>query len=190
MEDENIPTLSQAKINILRVLWEADKPLTLKEISVRAGVKPRSANMHLLNLRMMGYVETPRRGFYALTDEGKAALGLPRVDGEGARRILGEVPPEKAFHFYLKIGSPLGLSARSLTQFCEMVKTINIKSIEFHTARGDFELWIHFLGDVELAKRIRLLREKGLSGEELRGKLYKIIKSRCEELRRIVQKGT
>ena len=139
--------------------------------------------MHLLTLRLAGYVSTPKKGYYTITEEGKEVIGFPKLTKEHASSILREVPHEKAFHFYVGLGQPLGVSAKSLPDFCEKVQTVSLESVEFHTARGDFELWIHYLGDVELAKRLRLIRESGLSGEDLRKEIYEAVKSRCEELR-------
>ncbi|MFH0897773.1 MAG: hypothetical protein V1850_07000 [Candidatus Bathyarchaeota archaeon] len=53
-------------------------------------------------------------------------------------------------------------------------------------ARGDFESWIHYLGDIELEKRLVLIKELNLIGEALREKLYAALKSRGDELLEIV----
>lgn len=160
------------------------RPMGLKEIVKETDLKIRSANMHLLGLRRAGYVFTPEKGSYLLTDSGKEMIGFPRVDEELARKILRKLPPRNAFYFYLDIGKPLGINSDSLDDFCEKIRSINVNSIEFHVARGDFELWVHFLGDVELAKRLRGIKEAGLSGEVLRDKIHEIVKARCEELRK------
>ncbi|KYH41070.1 MAG: alpha-amylase [Candidatus Bathyarchaeota archaeon B26-2] len=141
--------------------------------------------MHILGLRLAGYVSMPKKGYYTITEEGKGVIGLPTLTKEQANSILREVSPEKAFHFYVGLDQPLGFSANSLSEFCEKIQTIDLKSIEFHMARGDFELWIHYLGDVELAKRLRSIRESGSSGEDLRKELYETLKSRFEELKRL-----
>jgi len=75
----------------------------------------------------------------------------------------------------------------SLGDFCEKIQKIDIGSIEFHLNRGDFEAWFTGLGDAELAKKTALIRERKMSGEELRSKLYQVVKSRCEELAKIRQ---
>jgi len=178
--------LSQEKMNILELLWKKENPLDLREIARETGLKVRSTNMHLLSLRKAGYVSLSESGYYALTDLGKDALGFPKVDSELAKKILSKTSIEKAFHFYVWISEPLGISSDSLVDLCEKIKSIDLKSIEFHTSRGDFDLWVHYLGDVELAKRLRLIRESDLSGEILREELYRVIKSRCDELQRLV----
>ena len=55
----------------------------------------------------------------------------------------------------------------------------------FHTNRGDFEAWFTGLGDMELARKTLLVREQKMCGEELRDKLYEIVKNRCEELAKV-----
>ena len=133
----------------------------------------------------MGYVSILDRGYYIITDLGRKQICLPKISKDMAKKILRTVPDEKAFHFYTDIGKPLGVSSNSLIDFCERIKSLKMESIKFHMTRGDFELWIHYLGDAELAKRLRIIREAGLSGKELRNKLYNVIKSRCEELMKI-----
>ncbi|MEM2107390.1 MAG: DUF5752 family protein [Candidatus Bathyarchaeia archaeon] len=177
--------LSKEKKDILELLWRVNKPVNLEDIVREAKLKTRSAVMHLSTLRRMDYISVTEDGLYTLTYRGKEALGLPKIDRDLARKILSKVPQEKAFNFYIEIDKPLMISSDSLTDFCERIKNIDVKSIEFHSSRGDFELWIHFLGDVELAKRLRFIREMNLTGEELRKEIYETVKSRCEELQRI-----
>jgi hypothetical protein len=57
--------------------------------------------------------------------------------------------------------------------------------LEFHLNRGDFEAWFMGLGDVELARKTLLLKEQKIFGEEIRKRLYEIVKNRCEELTKI-----
>jgi hypothetical protein len=62
-------------------------------------------------------------------------------------------------------------------------------SIEFHLYRGDFEAWFNGLGDIELARKTMLIRERKMHGEELRNKLYNIVKNRFEELSKFRQQS-
>jgi len=178
--------LSKEKKSILELLWRINRPVDLESIVRETGLKTRSIIVHLSTLRKMGYVSMTDKSLYSVTDKGKEALGLPKIDKDLAIRFLSKVPQEKAFHFYIEVDKPLMVSADSLTDFYEKIQNIDVKSIEFHTSRRDFELWIHFIGDVELAKRLSVLREANLTGEELRRKIYETVKSRCEELQRIV----
>jgi len=175
-------SLGQIKEGILRLLWKIEGPLDLRGISEKMGLKARSANMHLLGLRKAGYVSASEDGHYTLTESGKEVIGFPKVDDSLARRVLSKTPPEKAFHFYAGIGQPLGVSSDNLTDFCDKIRWVDIGSVEFHSARGDFELWVHSLGDVELAKRLRLIREENLTGQTLQERLCRVLESRCDEL--------
>ena len=174
--------LSQTKEKILKILWEIENPINLKEISEKTGSKIRSTYMHLLGLRKVRYVSLSEGANYTLTESGKEIIGFPKVDENLANRVLSQASPEKSFHFYVSIGQPSGVSSDNLIDFCEKIKSFDITSVEFHAARGDFETWIHSLGDIELAQRLGLISGANLEGEVLRERLYEAIKSRCDEL--------
>ena len=98
--------------------------------------------------------------------------------------ILRSVPPQNAFYFYRAIGSPTGAAARNLPDFLGIINTIDVNSLQFHLGRGDFENWVTMLGDDTLAKRLAGLREKRLSGEDLRHELVNTVRSRLQALQR------
>jgi hypothetical protein len=101
-------------------------------------------------------------------------------------RILRELPRNEAFHFFTSIGNYTGKYATSLEDFVRKIKEVDIKSIEFHLYRQDFEKWITGrFEDKELAKEIRNLQEQNLNGELLREKLQAIISKRHEQLKRM-----
>ncbi|MEM3699770.1 MAG: DUF5752 family protein [Candidatus Bathyarchaeia archaeon] len=102
---------------------------------------------------------------------------------ESASKILRTVPREKAFYFFTSIGNYTGESAASLKEFMEKINQVNIKSLEFHLYRGDFEKWIdETLEDRELAKEIRNLRSLNYAGTMLKEKLYNVVAKRLKEL--------
>ena len=175
-------SVSQIKRKILEVLWVSGKPMSVQDLAEKTGLNISSSMVHLLWLRKAGYVSTPEKSFYAITKTGKEALGLPRLTKEKALHILRELPKEEAFHFYTGIGQYAGVYATSLNDFCDKIQSVNVKSVEFHAPRRDFELWLDSLGDLELAKIMSLIRRASLSGENLRKKVYESVKSRCEEL--------
>jgi predicted transcriptional regulator len=179
--------MSASKIRgkILRALWAAGTPMALEEIAEKIGLNSSSTMGYLLGLIKADYVSVPQKHSYAITDLGKQALGLPKVDNKLASCILSSLPIEKAFHFYYNINQYSGIHADSLTDFVNKIQKVDLKSIEFHIPRKDFELWIRSLGDLELSKRMELLRIEQLSGENLRKEVYKIVKSRCEELAKL-----
>ncbi len=179
--------MSASKIRgkILVVLWAAGKPITLQGIAEKVGLNSSSTMGYVLGLIKAKYVSVPQKHSYAITNLGKQALGLPKVDKKLVSNILSPVSIERAFHFYYDLNQYSGIHADSLQDFVEKIQAVDLKSIEFHIPRKDFELWIRSLGDLELSKKLELLRMAQLSGESLRKELYETIKSRCEELTRL-----
>lgn len=180
--------ISDVKRKVLEVLSKAEKPMKVQDIAEKTGLNVKSSMMHLLWLRKMGYASMPERNLYLITPLGKQALSLPKTDKKQAENILRLVPIDKAFHFHTGLGQYLGTYATSLSDFCSKIKTVNVKSIEFHIPRRDFESWIESLGDSELAKKIGAIRVAGMFGENLRQKVYETVKSRFDELSQIVGK--
>ncbi len=83
------------------------------------------------------------------------------------------IPREKAFYFFTSIGNYTGLSASSLKEFMEKINEVDVKSLEFHFYRGDFEKWIdQVLQEQELAQNIKRLQKLNLVGDRLRTQLY------------------
>jgi hypothetical protein len=99
-------------------------------------------------------------------------------------KILRTVPREEAFYFFTSIGNYTGQSAASLDEFLQKIKDVNIKSIEFHVYREDFEKWVsQTLGDVKLADEIKGLRSLKITGNSLRDRLYFAVSRRLKELK-------
>ena len=104
---------------------------------------------------------------------------------EFVTRVLGDVPRENGFYFYSSMGNPTGAVACSFDEFCQSVKSAPSDTIEFHLSRGDFENWIRFLGDQELASQI-----EGLRGQSLpRGQLVQTFVSTIEKRRDLLRKS-
>jgi len=98
-------------------------------------------------------------------------------------RIFGKLSKENAFYFFTSIGNYTGESAASLEGFFEKIREIDIRSLEFHLHRGDFEKWIaETLEDKELAEEIRNLQNLRSAGDALRNQLVFIVSKRHEKL--------
>ena len=96
---------------------------------------------------------------------------------------LRSIPREKAFYFFTSIGNYTGLSASSLREFTEKIGEVNVKSLEFHLYRGDFEKWIaEVLEDNELAGEVRKLQRFNLTGDSLRNQLSVVVSRRLKRL--------
>ena len=172
-------SLATVKREILETMLLHDKSKKAAQIAKEAEKKFPAMMVHLIWLTRVGYVHSPEKGVYAITESGKKALGIPEIGKETAKTILADVPRDKAFHFYAAVGKPLNLYAHSLQDFCNKISEVSADAIEFHVNRGDFESWFTGLGDVELARKIALLKGKRLIGEELRSRLREIVENRC-----------
>ena len=167
---------------ILLYLWESGYPMTLQTLSEKIGLKNSSTMGYLLGLIKAKYVSIPQTHYYSITNAGKQAIGLPRTEKILAQKILNQIALENAFYFYTDIDQSTGIYSNSLLDFYEKMKSIDIKSVEFHYSRSDFRKWLSHLGDIELIKKIELLQNQKISGENLRKKLLEIIQSRIKEL--------
>jgi hypothetical protein len=99
--------------------------------------------------------------------------------------ILRIVPGNNAFYFFTDIGQYTDRSSACLADFCNAIKTIDIKSVEFHFKRGDFVLWIReTLGDSELSKEINRVC-KTTQGEELRTTIHQTVETRLTKLKKL-----
>jgi hypothetical protein len=100
-------------------------------------------------------------------------------------KILRTVENSKCFFFNITNGSYTGRTARSLRDMYSILKTVNVKSINFHFRKGDFQRWIqNIIGDIKLSNKIRKI-PKNIRGEKLRSELIKIISERISELNSI-----
>ncbi len=171
-------SLSPVKQEILESMLLQEKPIKAVEIAKENKKEFPPTMMHLLGLTRMGYVSSPEKSLYVITQKGKEALGLPETSKEKAQAILAYSPHDKAFHFYCDVGKPLNLHAHNLRDFANKVEKADVVSIEFHTKRGDFEAWFTGLGDIELAKKLALLKQRNVIGENLRAQLREIVMQR------------
>ncbi|MGD0979065.1 MAG: DUF5752 family protein [Candidatus Bathyarchaeia archaeon] len=105
------------------------------------------------------------------------------MTSDTSSKILRTVPREKAFYFFTSIGNYTGTSASSLKEFMEKINAVNVKSLEFHLYRGDFEKWMaEVLQDTELAGDIKKLQKLSLTGNGLRDQLSFTISRRFKRL--------
>ncbi len=99
-------------------------------------------------------------------------------------KILRTLPREEAFYFFTSIGKYTGQSAASLDEFLLKIKSVDVKSLEFHLNRQDFERWMSFtVGDDKLAAEIKALREMKLVGNAIRDRLYFSVSRRLKDLK-------
>jgi len=84
---------------------------------------------------------------------------------------------DQAFYFYNAIGRPNGKVAGDLKQFSEILKTVEIESINFHLHREDFEKWLGAIGEGKLAAEVSKLRMGALAGEPCRKELCRMVEA-------------
>jgi len=100
-----------------------------------------------------------------------------------ASRILRTVPREKAFYFFTSVGNYTGTSAASFKEFAERINEVNVKSLEFHLQRGDFEKWVdEVLQDKDLSLEIKRLQKFNLTGDALRNQVNMVVSRRFKRL--------
>jgi hypothetical protein len=103
---------------------------------------------------------------------------------ENINKILRKVTVEEGFRFFREIGDYTGKVAMSLEDFAVDLRTMDLRSIEFHVQREDFEKWIlKVLNDEELAKSLSKIRVE-FQGEKLRNELVMVVTKRVEELKK------
>jgi hypothetical protein len=106
------------------------------------------------------------------------------MSNEMVQRIMRRVPYQEGFRLSRGIGDYTGQVATSLEDFAEMLGTVDLKSIDFHMERRDFEKWVvGIFGDEELAQIIN--RRTVFQGENRRNELIIAIKNHLEDLKRM-----
>ncbi|MEM3566652.1 MAG: DUF5752 family protein [Candidatus Bathyarchaeia archaeon] len=107
------------------------------------------------------------------------------VDVETALKVLRRVPDSNGFFFFTGLGQYIGVYATSLADFCQKLRIVDLKSVEFHSKRGDFDNWIRTtIGDAYLADEVKRV-ERNFNGEQLRTALCQVVEARVAELRKI-----
>jgi len=167
--------MNSERLRIVQALSEFDAPVDVDELVARSGLSRGKVLGNLPRLCIDGFVVKSGR-LYALTKRGRAVIGE-----------LEPVPENNGFHFYLEEDKYTGLTAHSLKDFYEVMRKVDLKSLEFHIQRGDFENWIReVLRDEELAGEIAELRNTAISGDVLRDKLCESVGRNYRMLKTLV----
>jgi alpha-amylase len=114
------------------------------------------------------------------------------LDFENRTRFAA-VAADEPFLFYTGVGEKhfTGKKAWTLKGFISAVQKANVKSLEFHVQRGDFEEWAaEALQDKALAAQLKKEKLSGLKGESLRHTIVKAAKERLEVLRNQLRTAT
>ncbi|MCJ7763349.1 hypothetical protein MUP38_07860 [Candidatus Bathyarchaeota archaeon] len=108
-----------------------------------------------------------------------------KIDPNLSSNILRIVSANNAFYFFTDIGQCTDRCSACLADFCNAIRTIDVRSVEFHFKRGDFAIWIRgTLGDSELANEISRI-SKTIRGEELRSLIHQTVEVRLTTLKKL-----
>jgi len=95
------------------------------------------------------------------------------------------------FHTGVGEGNFTGVMSWSLKGFIKALQTIDMKAVEFHNRRGDFESWAeHSLQDEVLTRQLKKTRTAKLEEEALRKAIISVAEKRFNELSMQVQTAT
>jgi hypothetical protein len=114
------------------------------------------------------------------------------LDFESRLRIA-TLTANEPFLFHTDAGEEnfTGTMSWSLKGFIKALQTVDIKAVEFHDGRGDFESWAeHSLQDEVLKRQLKKTRTAKLKGEPLRKAIITVAEKRFTELSRQVQMAT
>jgi hypothetical protein len=109
------------------------------------------------------------------------------------RLRMATLTANEPFLFYTGIGEGnfTGVMSWSLKGFIKALQTIDIKAVEFHNGRGDFEGWAeHSLQDEVLSWQLEKTRIAKLRGEGLRKAIIGTAEKRFSKLSKQVQMAT
>jgi hypothetical protein len=110
-----------------------------------------------------------------------------------ARLRLATLTANEPFLFHTAAGEEnfTGTLSWSLKGFVKALQTVDVKALEFHARRGDFEPWAeHSLQDKVLPLALGKIQDEKLRGESLRKTLVETTKKRFDELSKAAQNAT
>jgi Mn-dependent DtxR family transcriptional regulator len=184
-------SLSPAEMEILETMLLNGNTMKTTQIAIDDNKEVGTTIMlHLAELTQRGYVNASQKDLYILTDEGKKVLGIQPITKENAKGIMAYTPHDKAFNFYVDSDKSFHMHAHSLQDFANKLAKIDLKAIEFHMSRNDFEAWFKYLGDQELTKKVAIIKERKITGEPLRLLLHTTITQHCQELMKLTEQIT
>lgn len=94
------------------------------------------------------------------------------------------ITANEPFLFYTDVGEKYftGTMAWSLKGFTKALQKVNVKSLEFHDRRGDFEKWAEkSLYDKALSKQLKKIRLLRFKGKPLRKAIIKVVKEQFDK---------
>ena len=110
-----------------------------------------------------------------------------------SRLRLATLTANEPFLFHTGSGKEYftGVMSWSLKGFVKALRTVDVKAVEFHNSRGDFEQWAEYsLQDKVLSRQLSKVRAEKLKGEALRKELVTAAESRFSQLSKQTRNAT
>ena len=105
------------------------------------------------------------------------------LDKASITKLLRTVPKNEGLELFKAPGEFTGKIATSLSTLHDLLKTVDIRAINHHFKRREFEKWIrNNIGDEELARRFNRI-DREAHGEKLRTQMTTLVKTRLDELK-------
>jgi len=156
--------LIEERMKILKFMNEMTTRTDINEFARKIGLTSAQIMQHMQELAKEGYLKKVGNGF-AITEKGRNAL-----------KALTPLPENLTFRFYIALGQPLSLHARTVKELRDAALKVDATSLEFHLYRGDFENWFRTsVADPAFADELAKTGKKNLKGEELRKALLKAL---------------
>jgi phosphoribosylamine-glycine ligase len=103
---------------------------------------------------------------------------------------LATLTANEPFLFHTKSGKAnfTGVMTWSLKGFAKALHTVDVKALEFHSRRGDFESWAEYsLKDKVLARQLKEIQASKLKGTALRKAVVDAAEKRFKDISEQVQ---
>jgi predicted transcriptional regulator len=156
--------LKEEQLKILQIMVQATNRMDLNMFAEKINLNPEQTIHQVQELASKGLLRKVGSG-YGVTEKGKSAI-----------KAYAQLPDGFEFNFYMQIDQPTGQTAKTIADFYQIIKQVNVVPLEFHLYRGDFENWVKSaLNDADLVKQIADIEGLSLKGEVLRGELLKVI---------------
>ena len=115
--------------------------------------------------------------------EKKSVDKKPQLDKATVSKILRTISKSDGLELYKAPGDSTGKTATSLSDLYEKIKLVDIRAVNHHFKKREFEKWIrNNLGDEELARRFSRI-DREAHGEKLRAQMMTLVKTRLDELK-------
>ena len=156
--------MKEEQLKVLKTMSEATSRMDINMFAKKVNLNPNQTIQIFQELAKEGFLQKVGNGF-GIAEKGKVAL-----------KVFMPTPEESGFHFYCGIDQPADLTARTLEEFYRIIKQVSVDSLEFHLYRSDFENWLkEARKELELSEEIGRIKVDGLTGEELRARLLKVL---------------